>query len=36
MHLLAAWYDLRSLGNPFGELYDWLGYVQETLVQALS
>jgi NADH-quinone oxidoreductase subunit H len=23
--LLAAWYDLRSLANPFDELYDWLG-----------
>ncbi len=25
MTLLAAWYDLRSLANPFRELYDWLG-----------
>jgi NADH-quinone oxidoreductase subunit H len=23
--LLQAWYDLRSLANPFRELYDWLG-----------
>lgn len=22
--MLAAWYDLRSLANPFGELYDWI------------
>jgi NADH-quinone oxidoreductase subunit H len=24
MTLLDAWYDLRSLANPFGELYAWL------------
>ena len=22
--ILAAWYDLRSLANPFRELYDWI------------
>jgi NADH-quinone oxidoreductase subunit H len=35
--LLAAWYDLRSLANPVGELYDWVGDVAGTeAVYALS
>jgi NADH-quinone oxidoreductase subunit H len=25
LNFLQAWYDLRSLANPFRELYDWLG-----------
>jgi NADH-quinone oxidoreductase subunit H len=41
---LDAWYDLRSLANPFNELYDWLGdntsaevvYVVSSLIGAIG
>jgi NADH-quinone oxidoreductase subunit H len=35
--LLAVWYDLRSLANPFDELYQWLGeHTSDTVVYLVS
>jgi NADH-quinone oxidoreductase subunit H len=37
IELLQAWYDLRSLANPFGELYDWLGrHIADEFVYVLA
>lgn len=37
MTFLQAWYDLRSLANPFRELYSWLGeHTSETVVYLVS
>ena len=37
MRFLAAWYDLRSLANPFGKLYEWLGdHASDSVVYVVS
>jgi NADH-quinone oxidoreductase subunit H len=37
LNFLARWYDLRSLANPFGELYRWLGeHTSDAVVYVVS